>query len=268
MLCEFVTLVDDFSIQADLDETDASSKWFQVRTEDLTLALRLERLSATTHLQDHSSLTRMVEDNSRQALHGGIRAPCIEPYSVERARVTEIVTRPLSRQERTEALRLILRAARDEGFEIPKEAAFHTHFDREPWMTTNRMRRLVLDFDRHRYELHRTLGPNPHCRLVGEFRSEILAAAAATAPTSDFFQLRARLRRAGVTKAADLNIRGLVCDSTRQPTIEYRSLPMSLDFTTLAAMLEVVEGFLGHVVRDADAEVAHSISRANGGPWA
>lgn len=164
--------------------------------------------------------------------------------SAERARVCELVLRPLSPKELAPTLRRVMKVARSLGFTVPVEAAIHAHFDAAPFRSTPALRRLVLDWSARRASLLRALEPNPRCRKLGPFPADVVRVAQAATDDLPFETLAAGLLLGGLHRAVDLNLLGLVERYPKQPTIEVRCLPGSLDAEATLARLAHARAFL------------------------
>ena len=73
------------------------------------------------------------------------------------------------------------------------------------------------------------LEPNPRCRKLGPFPPDVVRVAKTATADLSFETLAAGLLLGGLHRAVDLNLLGLVERYPKQPTIEVRCLPGSLD---------------------------------------
>ena len=224
----FATFVDDPTIRDDLG-ADARTRRI-ARTDDVRLAAWLER--SCWHPRKDRVFDALLEQFEALETDDGYVDPWGLPLlqwhaeSVERARVCEVVLRPMSARERGPMLRRVLRLARSLGFVAPAEAAVHVHFDAAPFRTTRLLRRLVLAWSD---EWKARFSPNPRCRKLGPFPTNVVRVARQAADDDDFETVAAAYLLAGLHRETDVNLLGLVERFPKQPTIEFRCLPGSID---------------------------------------
>jgi hypothetical protein len=139
----------------------------------------------------------------------------------------------------------VMKLARTLGFTVPREAAVHAHFDAGPFRSTARLRSLVLRWTAERDAWLARLQPNPHCRKLGPFPRDVVRVAQTADDATPFETVAAGYLLAGLHRAVDLNLLGLVEQHPRHPTLEVRCLPGSLDVDATLARLEAVDEFLG-----------------------
>ncbi|MEW5849606.1 MAG: amidoligase family protein [Myxococcota bacterium] len=261
-----VTLVDDITIREQLEASAPPGEHgYRVVMDDLRLALWLERVAWVEEPRLELMLRSVVEtfnvtlpprplDEGRHVVRDpfGNTVCVVEPTGGERERVCEVVTRPLTRAERRAVLTEILDVAKDLGFVAPVEAALHVHLDRAPWMETRRLTQLIVDHSVLRPMLITEWQPNPRCRLLGPFPPHVLRVAEEAPGDLPFAELCAALDLAGATKSSDINILGVIRPYPKQPTLEVRSLPMTLDADSLLESVARVERFLDESARTAD----------------
>jgi hypothetical protein len=265
------TLVDDVTIKEGLERGAATGEGlYRVVLDDLRMALWAERHCWAESPEPASTLAHLLrtfdgellprgEEPARHPDHRAAIDPYGHPLAIvalyphERERVCEVVTRPLTRDERAERLAAILEVARALEFVVPTEAALHLHLDNGPWRSHARLRQLILDFSAARPLLWEELQPNPACTRLGPLHEKIVEAARENDGAPDDASFRRALRSVGPTKYADINITGLTHDRPRHPTLEFRCLPMSLDTERVLSLTDQVEGFLREVAETADA---------------
>ena len=161
----FASVVDDPTIVDDL-ASDSTELMRIARTDDVRLALWVER-NCPGHfapLQKTFAATEVEE---------GFVDPWGQPLTrwhhvpAERARVCEVVMRPLSREELAPTLRKVMKLASSLGFTVPAEAAIHAHFDAAPFQSTAVMRRLISKWSNERPRWLSRFQPNQrqaaHC---------------------------------------------------------------------------------------------------------
>jgi hypothetical protein len=239
----FASVVDDPTIVDDLPPTTARMRI--ARTDDVRLAAWIERNCASWAPLKKTFQATEEED--------GFVDPWGQPLvrwhevSAERARVCEVVLRPLSPRELAPTLRRVMKLADGLGFTVPVEAAIHAHFDAAPLRSTRLLRRLVLDWSKERPRMLRLLEPNPRCRKLGPFPADVVRVAQAATDDLPFETLAAGLLLGGLHRAVDLNLLGRVERYPKQPTIEVRCLPGSLDAEATLARLAHAEAFLARV---------------------
>lgn len=263
------TIVDDNTINKDL-LTSAPERpdLFRFVVDDLRLAIWLERHSWTNEWTIDAILGQLCDTFDGKLLPAGVQPAqhpehrvVIDPvghalgvvalYGGERERVSEIVTAPLWTHEREPILELLLGTAAQLGFVCPHEAALHLHMDRDPWMNTRSLRRLILGFSEARTKIIETLSPNPACTKLGPFSERVVGAAASVDEASTSFDaFRKMLRAAGATKYADINILGIINEPPLHPTLEVRCLPMSLDAARVESLTREVERLLDEISAD------------------
>ncbi len=263
------TLVDDFSIQAELDflQLPVAGAWRLVMDEP-RLAAWVER-TCWAESPDREVLLRPLLDTFSASLGEDGKGPRCRPgqrlirdpqgevlavsvpYGSERERVCEVVTQPLRRDEREAALRLVLQTAQRLGYELPSEAGLHAHLDAGPWQTGARVRALLLGYASHREELLRALAPNPRSALWRGPPPERMVELARSRTPDSFEELAPLLLAAGAAKRQDLNLLGVLRDRHRQPTLELRILPMEWSAEAILEKLRRVEELLGTIARSA-----------------
>lgn len=239
----FASFVDDPTLRDDLPERDALS--FAARTDDVRLAAFIER--RCWHRDARQRLHALTTTFDARETEEGLVDPWglplvrwhVEP--AERARVCEVVLRPLADRERPAVLRRVMRRAAALGFTVPLEAAVHAHFDAAPFRSTRALRRLVLEWSaewRARFE------PNPRCRKLGPFPEPVRRVAREASDDDAFEVIAAGVLLAGLGRELDLNLLGLVERFPRHPTVEVRCLPGSLDAEATLQRLALAETFL------------------------
>ncbi|MDP1822685.1 MAG: amidoligase family protein [Archangium sp.] len=258
----FCSVVDDPTIVDELAPTD--EKLRIARTDDVRLAAWIERncharfAGPSTPLgMNGAAFASLVKTFAAKEEEDGFVDPWGLPLvrwhevSAERARVCEVVLRPLGRKALAPTLRRVLKLASSLGFTVPVEAAIHAHFDAAPFRSTRALRRLVLDWTEQRTSLLRVLEPNPRCRKLGPFPPDVVRVAQAATDDLPFETLAAGLLLGGLHRAVDLNLLGLVERYPKQPTIEVRCLPGSLDADATLGRLAHAEAFLADVTSSA-----------------
>ena len=240
------TLVDDNTLRAGL-ATKPTGRTLQA-TDDVRLALLAERIGwSDTEARRLSRLQALFEGFVEGGtLHDAFGNPLVitmtEPHSWHR--VCEIVTRPLvGERERRTIVGAALATANELGCTIPSSAALHAHYDAAPWRDTRRLARLVLDHAVRRDAWWAALSPNPGCHKLAPFPADVVRVARSPGRVS-FATFAAALRLAGVTKACDLNLLGVIEPHPRQPTLEVRCLPMSLEVDAVLCSLGRAEQLL------------------------
>lgn len=244
----FASLVDDPTIQDDLGPGTARQR--VARTDDVRLAGLAERQWSRSPKLDArlAPLARLfsgaVEPDGAVDAWGHPLTRWHE-VSAERARVCELVLRPLAPKERRPVLTRVTRLARGLGFTVPAESATHAHYDAAPFRSTATLRQVVLDWHARGAQWRERLAPNPRCRKLGPFPAEVLRVArAATDATLPFETFAAALLLAGLRREVDLNLLGVVERYPKQPTLEVRCLPGSLDADELLARLAVSDALV------------------------
>ncbi len=242
------SFVDDPTLIDDLAPTTATQR--AARTDDVRLAGLAERQwSRSPALEARlAPLARLfggeVADDGALDAWGHPLTRWHE-VSAERARVCEVVLRPLAPKERGPVLRRVTKAARALGFTVPAESATHAHYDAAPFRSTAVLRQVVLDWHAQGAHWRRRLEPNPRCRKLGPFPSEVVRVArAATDPTLPFETFAAALLLAGLRREVDVNLLGVVERHPKQPTLELRCLPGSLEADELLARLAVADALV------------------------
>jgi hypothetical protein len=263
------TLVDDVTIKADLDhDAPTAEGLFRLVIDELRLALWLEARAPVERPLPEVLLEPLLTvfsgslqaQGEGQAKHPAHR-PAVDPwgntlavvalYPGERERVCEVVTAPLFADERKEVVSLVLSTAVELGFTIPKEAALHLHLDAAPWREARRLRTLITEVTSLRKLLYRELSPNPHCTRLGPYSLELVRAAQSH-PDDDFDALCDRIEGTRPTKYCDVNLLGVIRKQPRQPTLEVRCLPMSLEPRDIFRSVATVEGLLSDLAELAD----------------
>lgn len=243
------SFVDDVTI---LDELKPGAEHRRIaRTDDVRLAAWMERhcWSPKSEHRFHA-LTKSFDTREEG---DGLVDPWGHPLvrwhheSTQRARVCEVVLRPLEPKERKPVLKQVMKLATSLGFTVPREGAVHAHFDAAPFRSTRALRELVLTWARERSLWLERFQPNPNCRKLGPFPDDVVRVAAVTDDDLPFETLAAGLLLAGLHRAVDVNLLGLVERYPKQPTIELRCLPGSLDAEATLARLAHADRFLSRL---------------------
>lgn len=235
------SFVDDPTIVDDL--TPGAPPLRIARTDDVRLAAFIERTCDV-------DFRALVKTFGAVAADDGFVDPWGQPLvrwhavSSQRLRVTEVVLPPLAPRTLATTLRHVMKTARDLGFLVPKEAAVHAHFDAAPFRSTAALRRLVLAWTAQRDAWRARFEPNPHCRKLGPFPEHVVRVAKEATDDMDFETVAAGMLLGGLHRAVDVNLLGLVEKFPKQPTIEVRCLPGSLDADATLARLEHARAFL------------------------
>lgn len=240
------TLVDDNTIRAGLASKPVRRTLHA--TDELRLALLAERLSWSDSESNRLSVLETLFDGffDGGTLHDAFGNALVitmnEPTSWHR--VCEVVTRPLvGARERQAVVVAALATANELGCTIPPSAALHAHYDAAPWRDVRRLSRLVVEHAAHRDDWWAVLSPNPRCLKLAPFPDDVVRVARRPGRIS-FSTFAAALRLAGATKACDLNLLGVIEPHPRQPTLEVRCLPMSLEVGSVLASLADAERLL------------------------
>lgn len=241
----FASVVDDPTILDDL-APDADAMRI-ARTDDVRLAAWIER-NCAGEFKALKKTFAATEEEDGFVDPWGLPLVRWHQVSAERARVCELVLRPLSQKELAPTLRRVMKLARSLEFTVPSEAAIHAHFDAAPFRSTPLLRRLVLRWTKERTRLLSWLQPNPRCRKLGPLPEDVVRVAEAASDDMSFESLAAGMLLAGLHRAVDLNLLGLVERYPKQPTIELRCLPGSLDPEATLARIAAGEAFLSSVL--------------------
>ena len=237
----FASVVDDPTIVDDL-APDAESTRI-ARTDDVRIAAWIER-NCPGEFGPLKKTFAATEEEDGFVDPWGLPLVRWHQVSSERERVCEVVLRPLNKKELAPTLRRVLKLARSLGFTVPAEAAIHAHFDAAPFRSTALLRKLVLSWTKERTRMLSWLEPNPRCRKLGPFPPDVVRVAQTATDDLPFETLAAGLLLGGLHRAVDLNLLGLVERYPKQPTIELRCLPGSLDPEATLARLSFAESFL------------------------
>lgn len=235
------SVVDDPTIVDDLAPTTKTMRI--ARTDDVRLAAWIERTCAGTFGPLVKTFAAIEDENGYVDPWG---QPLVRWHQVsaERARVCEVVLRPMKRKELGATVRRLMKRASSLGFTVPAEAAIHAHFDAAPFRSTRALRKLVLEWSKQRVGVLKQLEPNPRCRKLGPFPEDVVRVAGVATDALSFETLAAGLLLGGLHRAVDLNLLGLVERYPKQPTIEVRCLPGSLDADATLERLGHAEAFL------------------------
>lgn len=243
----FASVVDDPTIVDDLDSA-RGERLRVLRTDDVRLATWIERRCG------HTLRELVTTFDAREDEHGYLDPwglPLVRWGSVDaaRARVCEVVLRPLSKRELAPTLRRVMKRASALGFTVPSEAAVHAHFDAAPFRSTRALRRLVLAWTDERERWLRVFTPNPRCRKLGPFPADVVRVAREATDDLEFETVAAAMLLGGLTREVDLNLLGLVERFPKQPTLELRCLPGSLEPEPTLMRLEQAGQFLTRILR-------------------
>lgn len=262
---DYCEVVGDDSIRPEPSDGPAG---LRILTDDVRLALLIRRLARAETADAPALLAPYAEifggyfeqSDGRAMLRDrfGHGLAAIGAAPAERARVAEVVTRPLERSEVLPTLSVVLGEARRLGFEVPREAALHVHLDAAPWQSTACMKALLTRGTDELSAARDALGTNPLCRHLGPPPSAVRRVAE-TAPASlPWPTLAAALGVAGASKHADLNVLGVIQARPVQPTLEVRMLGMSLDPDQLMGRFERLEAILSRVMDDLGSQARSS----------
>lgn len=249
LLC---SLVDDVTIVADLDRRAAPVPgWFRIVTDEPRL-LRLVARHADPAAGIGAVLDPVAElFGAPVEVVGGVhRLNDVAGASIalaaglpgERERPCEVVTPPLT-ADHAAALDLLLAAARDLGFTVPREAAVHVHLDAAPFRTVEGFSRVVRLFHDERAALWERFGTNRACTRLGPLPAELRGLV--DRPWASWEDLRAAAAALPVVKWADVNLTHVLGTVPGPDTLEVRILPGSMDADAIVAAAVELEGLLG-----------------------
>lgn len=226
------TLVDDPTIVDDLDSRD-ERRVPLARTDDVRLALWLERRSWAA--SSSKRLSALVKEFDAREVDGVVFEPLGHPLvawttePAQRQRVCEVVLPPLTGPALGRALQEVCAVASKLGFLIPAEGAVHAHFDAAAFRSTKALRRLMSRWMKERSTALRVLEPNPRCRKLGPYDDAVMRVVKQADDALPFATFAAALELAGLHRAVDVNVLGVVERFPKQPTVEVRCLPSTLD---------------------------------------
>jgi hypothetical protein len=185
---------------------------------------------------------RKVSDDSGASIAIGA------PLPGERERACEIVTPPLC-DDREQALEMLLAAARDAGFGLPREGATHIHLDAGPLTNAGVIATLVAVLNRHGTALKRLVGTNPHCIRLGAWPDKLHTLVASPGfAARDWPSARQALAGVGLTKYCDFNLANIATASSTKHTFEVRVLPATLDAAFIADAADLFAALLAWCV--------------------
>lgn len=243
------TLVDDNTLRDGLSKRPLTPALRA--TDELRLALLIERQgwspSPERRLDRLKELFGGVLDGGTLLDAAGhpLVVTLKEPASWQR--VCEVVTRPVNRPERRRLVRAILDVTRDQGCTVPRSAALHAHYDAAPWRSVRALSALILRHASDRERWWHVLEPNPACKKLAPFPAPVVRLAHDPKGVG-FKTFAAALSLAGARKECDLNICGVIEPHPRQPTLEVRCLPMSLDPDDVLSALAKAEALLAEAL--------------------
>lgn len=245
------TLVDDNTLHGGLPPSPRARTLHA--TDELRLALLVERLGWSARPAQRLGWVKTLFGGFEEdgTLHDAWGHPLVvtmeEP--VAHHQVCEVVTRPLDGPgERAATVHLVLDVAAATGCTVPGTAALHAHYDAAPWRSVRALSRLILAHASQRERWWRALAPNPRCLKLGPFPDDAIKVARARRRVP-FRTFAAALQLAGVSKACDLNVLGVIEPHPRQRTLEVRCLPMSLDPVAVLGALDAAEALLAPCLR-------------------
>ena len=265
----FATLMDDITIRDELDpKAETPDGYYRIVMDDVRLALWMQERACSDRLEpEHvtrpllecfrAQLSAPGDGRAQHASHRVVADPwehtlaVVALYPGQRERVCEVVTRPLTRDERFSAISSIVEAARDLDFTIPQEGALHLHLDRDPWRSAPRLAALILNFSAERKQWYERLQPNPRCRRLGPF-SQAVVDAARSYQGDDFEEFSELLWQARPEKHCDISILDILRHNPVQPTVEIRCLPLRLDLEEVQTRVEWIEAKLTEAAKSAD----------------
>ncbi|RYG36974.1 MAG: hypothetical protein EON93_04360 [Burkholderiales bacterium] len=250
-----VSLVDDLTLQADLDRRKPPLPgWYRIVADDprlLRLAVRqcdaeaeggvvLDALASVfgTEPERHASgMVRVVDDK-------GAPVAICAPLPGERERPCEIVTAPIVRDHEA-ILIALLDDAQALGFCVPHEGATHIHFDAGPLCSARALAALVGTLDRHGPALRELVGVNPACVRLGAWPPELMALVSTPSfAAMEWEAARAALQALQLTKYCDFNLLNIAAADLSKHTFEVRILPSTLDAHRIIAFAELFEALL------------------------
>jgi hypothetical protein len=254
---------DDLTLQDDLDrDRPPSTDWFRILSDDA----RILRLIAR-HVDPEADRVEVLRPvgalfgvRPEPLADGVVRLldPAGQPLALvaslpgERERPCELVTSPTPAPELDATLRCGLDEARSLGFAAPAEGATHVHLDGRPLQDARALRRFVHLTEPVLPGLRFLLRTNPRCRRLGPWSPALRAAVDAP----DFHDLPwteacARLTTVGLSKYVDLNLKNIVHPSPDKTTIEWRTLPVSLDPDPILRAARLFVAVMARAVGDA-----------------
>ncbi len=248
-----VAVVDDNTIREGLGRDGRGTPAMLHAADDVRFALLAERVCWSRRGAVDSRLAPLASLLGGSVEEHGVLDAYGHPVvvatreSAARARVCELVTRPLAASERGRVVTALLDEASRLRLTVPAEAGLHAHYDAGPWRSTRALRRLILESAARRDEWAAALRPNPRCRKLGPFPPDVVRVAREGARVA-FPTFAAALQLAGLHRSCDLNLLGVVERHPRHATLEVRCLPMSLGAADVLRSLATVEALLGAVL--------------------
>jgi hypothetical protein len=245
------TLVDDPTLSIPGGRGGGSGSTWAAVTDDVRLALLAERICWSDRDDPEAVFAQLAKAFDGAVERGAERGgwgevvdahghPLVHGREAEakRERACEVVLPPVARSAVARTVEPWLDAARRMGFSVPKEAALHAHFDAEPFRKTPRLKRLILAWASQREAWWGRLRPNPRCTQLGPPTPDMVRVAREADDALPFSTFAAALLLAGAKKSSDLNLLGVLERRPKQPTLEVRCLPMSLDADEVQASVD------------------------------
>lgn len=259
----WLTLVDDPTLRGGLPEGTEPFPGNTFRTDDVRIAKWIERHCWSDSDDTASIFARLAETFEGRWLDDeGVPVALVDRYGhalvrrmlgpLSAPRACELVTRPLSRDERVEALEVMLRAARELGFTPFGACGLHLHFDAAPWRSTPRLTALIRDVHRDTAAYRRDPLAHPGSKFLGPFPDKVLRIAHEAPADLPFDVLASALSMAGTIKHLDVNLLGAIETTPVQPTLEIRCLRATIEMEELLGAVDRWERFLLRIAEDAD----------------
>lgn len=165
----------------------------------------------------------------------------------DRNRICEIVTSPITDGHHLK-LEEIIEQALSIGCIVPKEAAFHIHFDGLAFANTTSLLRLIRYFYIWSDVLKKIIPPNPNCTRLGDYNSQIIDYAFNPLNEKKVFeQTVSDLKQLSPTKYCDFNFNNILIGNPDKFTIEVRAIPMILNAAAMNAASDLYISFINFI---------------------
>ena len=250
-------VVNDMTVKDSIDlAVTESPEWFHVLTDDIRFIdlIRRHCNAGEPCASILSPIARLF--NSEVKLSDGIysvtgldsKLVCgAHSKATDRNRICEIVTAPIT-ENHHEKLSEILQIATSMGCVVPKEGAFHIHFDGEPHANSSGLLRVIRYFYVWSDVLKALIPPNPHCTRLGEYSAEIVDYSFnRDNALKDFARVKSDLKALSPTKYCDFNFTNILIGNLNKFTIEVRVIPMLLDSAALSAASDLYSSFMNFI---------------------
>lgn len=249
--------INDMTIRHSLDPAvQESPEWYHLLTDDIRF---IDLINIHCHAGDHADqILKPIANLYKTDVHSengiysvtGQKSKLIcgaHTRMADRNRICEIVTAPIT-ENHQDKLDEIVTLAASLGCVVPREGAFHIHFDGTAFANTATLLRFIRYCHVWSGVLKMLIPPNPYCTRLADYSPEILQYAFNTEnEKKSFDQTVIELKSLAPTKYCDFNFTNILTGNPDKFTVEVRVIPMMLDAAALGGASDLYMSFMNFI---------------------